>query len=38
MSTQDNMKYSAIKIAEIEKKISASLENFQSLKCDYCES
>ena len=37
MATQDNMKYSAVKIAEIEEKISVLLERFQSMKCDYFE-
>lgn len=34
-STDANKKYSNEKIVEIKEKITESLDNFQSLKCDY---
>ena len=34
-TTDENTKYSDTKIIEIQQKISESLEEFQSLKCDY---
>lgn len=34
-STADNLKYLTDKIMEIKEQISETLEDFQSLKCDY---
>lgn len=36
-TTETNSKYAIDKMRQLEQKISESLENFQSLKCDYSE-